>query len=132
MGFFNKIFGNKEQAKAKDESKSVPVKEEENVKPESNNELDHKFNPADKFDPTKVNSAAAANVNNAEPVGKVDESQFRFRSNDPAQNIQQGQQQMALSHLLVAVFHGKTLGALNGLQRFLSKLIEIHEHDLLR
>ncbi len=97
MGFFNKIFGNKEQAKAKDESKSVPVKEEENVKPESNNELDQKFNPADKFDPTKVNSAAAANVNNAEPVGKVDESQFRFRSNDPAQNIQQGQMQMQLN-----------------------------------
>ncbi|MBP5703825.1 MAG: SseB family protein [Paludibacteraceae bacterium] len=97
MGFFNKIFGNKEQEKPKDESTSVPVKEAENKKPESNNESDQKFNPADKFDPTKVNSAAAANVNNAEPVGKVDESQFRFRSNDPAQNIQQGQQQMQLN-----------------------------------
>lgn len=97
MGFFNKIFGNKEQANAKDETKPVPVNEEKSVKPESNNEIEQKFNPADKFDPTKVNSAAAANVNNAEPVGKVDESQFRFRSNDPAQNIQQGQQQMQLN-----------------------------------
>lgn len=97
MGFFNKIFGNKEQEKPKDESTLAPVKEAENNKPESNNESDQKFNPADKFDPTKVNSAAAANVNSVEPVGKVDESQFRFRSNDPAQNIQQGQQQMQLS-----------------------------------
>ena len=88
MGFFNKIFGNKEQANAKEESKPVPMNEDKSVKPESNNEIEQKFNPADKFDPTKVNSAAAANVNNAEPVGKVDESQFRFRSNDPAQNIQ--------------------------------------------
>ena len=40
--------------------------------------------------------------------------------------LQQGQQQMALSHLLVAVLHGQTLCALDGLQRFLGKLIEIH------
>ncbi len=90
MGFFNKIFGNKEQEPAKQEPKAAPVNEAEN-KPESNKDTE-KFNPADKFDPTKVNSAAAANVNSAEPVGKVDESQFRFRSNDPNQNIQPGQQ----------------------------------------
>lgn len=90
MGFFNKIFGNKEKEQAKQEPKNAPVNEAKN-KPESNKEPE-KFNPADKFDPTKVNSAAASNVNGAEPVGKVDESQFRFRSNDPSQNIQPGQQ----------------------------------------
>lgn len=89
MGFFNKIFGNKEQDKAKEEPKSAPVND---AKPETNNEPEQKFNPADKFDPTKVNSAAAANVNSEEPVGKVDASQFRFRSNDPSQNVQPGQQ----------------------------------------
>ncbi len=94
MGFFNKIFGNKEQEKAKEEPKSAPVNE---TKQESNNEPEQKFNPADKFDPTKVDSAAAANVNNAEPVGKVDESQFRFRSNDPSQNNVQPGQQMQLN-----------------------------------
>ena len=97
MGFFNKIFGNKEQEKVKEEPKTAQSKEAENTKPESNNVSEQKFNPADKFDPTKVNSTAAANVNSAEPVGKVDESQFRFRSNDPAQNIQQGQMQLSLN-----------------------------------
>ncbi len=92
MGFFNKIFGNKEQEKAKEEPKSTPAKEAESSKPEVAKEPEQKFNPADKFDPTKVNSSAAANVNAEEPVGKVDVSQFRFRSNDPAQNIQPGQQ----------------------------------------
>lgn len=90
MGFFNKIFGNKEQKKANEEPKTAPVKEAEN-KPESNKEPE-KFNPADKFDPTKVNSSVTTNVNESEPVGKVDESQFRFRSNDPTQNVQPGQQ----------------------------------------
>mgnify|MGYP006387421569 CR=1 FL=1 len=47
------------------------MNEDKSVKPESNNEIEQKFNPADKFDPTKVNSTAAANVNNAEPVGEI-------------------------------------------------------------
>lgn len=95
MGFFNKIFGNKED-KTKEETKSVPVNEAEN-KPESNSEPEQKFNPADKFDPTKVNSSVASNVNVDEPAGQVDVSQFRFRSNDPQQNVQQQGQQMKLN-----------------------------------
>lgn len=89
MGIFNKIFGNKEE-KTKEEPKSSPAKE--NVASEPANEPVQKFNPADKYDPSAVNSAAAANVNNSEPVGQVDVSQFRFRSNDPGQNVQPGQQ----------------------------------------
>ena len=46
--------------------------------------------------------------------------------------LEQGQQQMGLSNLLIAVFHRHTLGGLDGLQRFLCKLIEIHKHDLLK
>lgn len=96
MGFFNKIFGDKKQEATTQEPKSAQVNEAEN-KPESNKEPEQKFNPADKFDPTKVDSAAATNVNNAEPTGKVDVSQFRFRSNDPQQNVEQKTQQMQLN-----------------------------------
>lgn len=95
MGFFNKIFGNKEQEKAQEPKTATAAEETKPV--ESNKEPEQKFNPADKFDPTKVNSATAANVNNSEPVGKVDVSQFKFRSNDPAQNAPQQGMQMQLN-----------------------------------
>ena len=40
--------------------------------------------------------------------------------------IRQGQQQVGLFDLLVAVLDGKALGALDGLQGFLSKLVHVH------
>ena len=66
MGFFYKIFGNKEQANAKDESKSVPVDENKSVKPESNNESDKKFNPAD------IPVAFVTALGGEDPLGALD------------------------------------------------------------
>ena len=41
--------------------------------------------------------------------------------------IRQGQQQVGLFDLLVAVFHGEVLGGLDGRKGFLGKLIHVHD-----
>ena len=40
--------------------------------------------------------------------------------------VQQGQQQVGLLNLLIAVLGGKILGVLDGLQGFLGKLVHVH------